>query len=517
MKAYGEYGLKTAILAALILLSAETLLAQPTASLTSNFTYQVNSATLQGPGATLPKSAPTGYTLTASACPAESCATLSVAEARLTVAPGTGASSLPLTVTVNSAGDLGKWVDARQQGTYGANYGWLMRDDSGNLNVGYSSSGQPFDPRYAPDWRATTIYTTDVVRYQVSTNNGETWSPAQILIKPNTKNGQDDLTQGGCTNSLIYYDGAYYLYFEDYASAGSSGLLELDVAKADNPAGPYRIWTAAGWQRMPTTALWKPVLRSNITTISGGEQYAAQPFLVNSTGNGIGNKLWGAGLPRVTQKDGVLYLTYYDSTYFYGWADSQGSFHPYNPGSTAAVGYLMTATSTDPTAFTNAYGNRLTTSNGSSTYDIYTIKYFPELSVFVGFINDNGATIDYRTSSDGSVWSDRKTLANLPSGYGLVTANDSTGVNGNALIGTVPILSVLTDKNGHGHLSDLYFALYKTYNLTTPPHPVGWPDAPSYKWYYGGNDMYGIKLTGAALVTGTTPTSTTALMRMPPE
>ena len=237
------------ILAALILLSAETLLGQPTASPTSfNFTHQVNGTTRPVPGkltATLPKSAPTGYTLMASTCPVENCPTLSVPEGRLTVTPGTGASPLSLTTTVNSAGDLGKWVDARQQGTYGANYGWLMRDDSGNLNVGYSSSGQPFDPRYAPDWRATTIYTTDVVRYQVSTNNGETWSRAQVLIKPNTKNGRDDLTQGGCTNSLIYYDGAYYLYFEDYAWSGSSGLLEIDVAKADNPAGPYQIWTAA--------------------------------------------------------------------------------------------------------------------------------------------------------------------------------------------------------------------------------------------------------------------------------
>src|ERR1035438_8185462 len=90
------YGLKTAVLASLILLGAETLRAQPTASPTSfNFTYQVNSTTLPAPGkltATLPKSTATGYTLTASVSPPSSW---------LTVTPGGGASPLALTVTVN--------------------------------------------------------------------------------------------------------------------------------------------------------------------------------------------------------------------------------------------------------------------------------------------------------------------------------------------------------------------------------------------------------------------------------
>src|ERR1017187_4871789 len=93
------YGLKTAVLAALILLGTETLRAQPTASPTSfNFTYQVNSTTLPTPGkltATMSKSTPTGYTLTASVTPVMSW---------LTVTPGGGASPLALTVTVNPTG-----------------------------------------------------------------------------------------------------------------------------------------------------------------------------------------------------------------------------------------------------------------------------------------------------------------------------------------------------------------------------------------------------------------------------
>ena len=93
------YGLKAAIMAVLILLSVGRVGAQPTASPTSfSFTYQVNSTTLPTPGkltATLPKTATTGYTLTASVSPPMGW---------LTVTPGGGASPLALTVTVNPTG-----------------------------------------------------------------------------------------------------------------------------------------------------------------------------------------------------------------------------------------------------------------------------------------------------------------------------------------------------------------------------------------------------------------------------
>src|ERR1035437_5304457 len=93
------YGLKTVVLAALILLGAETLRAQPTASPTSfTFTYQVNSTTLPAAGkltATLAKTTGTGYTVTASVSPVMGW---------LTVTPGGGASPLTLTVTVNPTG-----------------------------------------------------------------------------------------------------------------------------------------------------------------------------------------------------------------------------------------------------------------------------------------------------------------------------------------------------------------------------------------------------------------------------
>jgi uncharacterized protein (TIGR03437 family) len=93
------HGLKTVVVAALILLSAATLRAQPTANPTSfNFSYQVNTTTLPAAGkltATLSKTASTGYTLTASVSPPMSW---------LTVTPGSGASPLTLTVTVNPTG-----------------------------------------------------------------------------------------------------------------------------------------------------------------------------------------------------------------------------------------------------------------------------------------------------------------------------------------------------------------------------------------------------------------------------
>ena len=93
------YGLKTVVLAALILLSAETSRAQPTASPTSfNFTYQVNSTTLPADGkltATLSKSTATGYSLTASVTPLNQWLTLNA---------GGGASPLAITVRVNPTG-----------------------------------------------------------------------------------------------------------------------------------------------------------------------------------------------------------------------------------------------------------------------------------------------------------------------------------------------------------------------------------------------------------------------------
>src|ERR1017187_6097740 len=92
-------GLKTVALAALALLAAEALRAQPVANPTSfNFTYQVNTTTLPAAGkltATLSKSTATGYSLTASVSPPMSW---------LTVTPGAGASPLTLTVTVNPTG-----------------------------------------------------------------------------------------------------------------------------------------------------------------------------------------------------------------------------------------------------------------------------------------------------------------------------------------------------------------------------------------------------------------------------
>src|ERR1035441_6874397 len=95
-------GLKSVVLASLILLGADALRAQPTASPASfNFTYQVGSTALPAAGkltATLSKSAATGYTLAAST------ANVSPPEGWLTVTPRSGASPLALTVTVNPTG-----------------------------------------------------------------------------------------------------------------------------------------------------------------------------------------------------------------------------------------------------------------------------------------------------------------------------------------------------------------------------------------------------------------------------
>src|ERR1039457_435603 len=92
-------GLKSVVMASLILLGADELRAQPTASPASfSFHYQVGSHALPASAkltAPLPKSATTGYTLAAST------AGVSPPEGWLTVTPRSGASPLALTITVN--------------------------------------------------------------------------------------------------------------------------------------------------------------------------------------------------------------------------------------------------------------------------------------------------------------------------------------------------------------------------------------------------------------------------------
>jgi hypothetical protein len=412
----------------------------------------------------------------------------SYANASCAVTASASSALAPIDLSNYELTDLGKWLDAPTQGSYYAYNGSLMRDDSGRLHITYCSSGQDFNANYAPDWRSTATNAPDKIRYQYSDDNGATWSSAVPIIYASTSGGKEDVLQEPCTNSLVYLNGYYYLYFESAYDDSSSKLIGIEVARANNVAGPYQVLTENGWQQVPTTAPWKPVLKPAISLIPGGEAYAAA-HLVDP--QGMDNKLWGAGIPRAVAKDGKIYLYYIDSTYNYGHADNAGSFVPYHPGATLANAYQMLSVSSDPTVFANTLANKLKDTSGNDLWLQSQVKYVPESGVFTGFINEdqNGAEkLVYRTSADGLTWSPEKTAATLPAQYGSVT----TGFPQDGKTYTMSDVSVLSDKYGNAKLSDLMLGFSKNYIL--PNAPVGWPDTPNYKWYYGGNNIYGIKL-----------------------
>ncbi|MBI2676430.1 MAG: hypothetical protein HYX21_00540 [Candidatus Yanofskybacteria bacterium] len=416
---------------------------------------------------------------------------------------------------VGTVQDLGKWVDARQQGSYYANYNSLIRDDSGRMHLTYCSSGELFNPLYAPDWRPTTTYATDKVRYQYSDDNGKTWSGAQIIIQPFRENNKDNLYQGACTSSLIYYKGFYYLYFE--SSSPPSGILAVHVARSSNPAGPYEVLTYDGWKQIPTNSIWKPVLNPAIRSVPGAEEW-----LRTHENNGVWSNYWGAGIPRVTQKDGKLYLFFVDTTNWIIWADSSG-IHEYGRAPKDMIPYTLVAVSEDPTRFENIYDNRLVNASGNEIWNTINPKYFPDENKFYNFYlkNVDGQNkIAYRTSVNGIVWSAE--IAKTDAISGNLNPNEGDPSQADNIIQLFHHLVLLSDKEGKGKLSDLYMTYQKDHLFDNGP--VGWQDTPDYKWYYGGVDIYGLKMnlqvssTSILIVTTTLspPTTTTITTTVAP-
>ncbi len=386
--------------------------------------------------------------------------------------------------------DLGKWIDSRKQESYYAVHNSLIRDDIGRMHMTYCSSGEPFNPNQAPDWRQTAKQATDSIRYQFSDNNGQTWSNAKTIISAGKVNGQENLYQGACSNTLIYFQGKYYIYFESYTDP--SGILSIYVARANEPAGPYEIWTNDGWKTSPTNSVWKPVIKPNILTLAG-HKYIIDNYKKEGQDNPY-NLLYGAGLPRgITQKDGKIYLYYIDTTYWFVWVDQKGIVHNYNRTVKDQIPYQLVAIGDDPTNLSNVYNNRMVDSSGTELWSFFSPKYFPAQNKFYNFMLDEVAgknKILYRSSDNGIIWSDEKVIGNSPV---LEKLSQNVVNHSNNIIEVFKHLISLSDKNGYGKLSDLYLTYSKEFLL--PNGPVGWKDTPAFKWYHGGSDIYGIKLS----------------------
>jgi len=445
---------------------------------------------------------------------------------------------------VSSIQDLGMWIDAKTQGSYYANLPSMLRDDSGKIHTTYCSSSEPFNQNYAPDWRETAIYSTDSIRHQQSDDNGITWTNANKIISAGTddhfwsyspdwkiernwsdgyfwedseKYGawigyqksedssigtgwgtimrtQENLFQAPCANVLMYYKGKYYIYFESYSSP--SGILSIYVGRSNLPQGPYEIWTYDGWKTSPTNYTWKPVITPNIVTIAGDE-YVAEQYKKPGHGNPY-NVLYGAGWPRgITQKNGKIYLYYIDTTYWFVWKDAQGNIHEYDRNSDQQIPYQLVAIGEDPTNFENVYDNRMVDSSGTELWNTFSPKYFPEQSKFYNFeLNEitGENNIVYRSSDNGIIWSDEKIL-----GATSITEKINHDQPQNNIIEVSNNLIPLSNKNGQANFSDLYLLYIKEHIL--PNALTGWQDTPDFKWFYGGVDLYGLKINLSALTT----------------
>lgn len=453
--------------------------------------------------------------------------------------------------------DLGKWIDARQQGSYYATHPSIIRAEDGNIHITYGSSSEPLNESYAPDWRATSVYATDSIRYQQSTNNGTSWSNSNKIINAATENQfwnynpdwkiernwndpdgsdgkigsgngyweyapeysawifyqkntndnfgsgwgmiqrtQENLWQGPCSNVLIYFKGVnddkayYYNYFESYTSP--SGILSIYIARASQPQGPYEIWTYDGWKANPTQSDWKPVISPNIILIAGDE-YVANNYKKSGQGNPY-SLLYGAGLPRgITQKNDKIYLYYIDTTYWFVWKDELGNIHEYGRNaSTGQIPYQLVAIGDDPINLVNNYSNRMVDLNKSELWNMFSPKYFPEQNKFYNFELKEISGVNkvvYRDSTNGITWNEENILGDAPI---MEKISENAPNNSNNIIELFNYLTPLSDKNGYAKLSDLYVVYSKEHIL--PNSPVGWKDAPTFKWYFGGTDIYGLKI-----------------------
>ena len=434
--------------------------------------------------------------------------------------------------------DQGMWINARNQGSYYAGHDNHFRDDSGRIHMTYCSSGEVFNPAVAPDWRPQTKFSSDSVRYQYSDDNGKSWSASSVIISasskepfweyhpkwkvvrnwvdngfweystdhqawifyqksPNSNYGsgwrsinrkQQDVFQGPCSNTMVYFQNKYYLYFESYTFP--TGLISIFVARANQPQGPYEIYTMDGWKSSPTVSQWRPVLTSNILSFPNIADFIMNNYSDAGNGNPK-SSLYGAGLPRsAVVKDGKIHLSYIDTTYWFLWSDAQGNIHSYNRSPSEQIPYTMIAVSDNPVSFNNSYDQRVRDQAGQELWTPIIPKYFPEQQMFYNFYIKNESSqnkIIYRTSADAKIWGEERFLGNILPGIKITNAPNM----GDSIIEAGPHLVPQSDKYGHASIDDLYLTYAKEYLL--PGGPVAWVDTPSYRWYYGGTDLYAIK------------------------
>lgn len=255
---------------------------------------------------------------------------------------------LSAALQVAEVSDLGKIVDARSIGSYNAGRTSLIRDGDA-LHLTFATSGRPYvlgeSPRWDPDRRS---YGVDRIRYlQLDPETGARLSAdpepvieAQMATGDRTGSPErgigywrEDQLQGGCTNSVVEFEGRYWMFFENlfhHEDARRDGAREIPANElvgifvARTPTGttpgPGVTWEVLCeddvWRPLARTRgiRWKPILRPMVARLhdSGGERawdlYEQFHY----------KEIWGAGVPSAVVADGRILLYFWDGSHKLG-------------------------------------------------------------------------------------------------------------------------------------------------------------------------------------------------------
>jgi len=404
----------------------------------------------------------------------------------------------------------GKWIDAREHNSYYAAFGSLIKDSEG-LHLFFAGSGKDYVEGEWPEWQKDTPYSTDRIYYSKSTDGGRTWSKAIPIIQAakDPQTGKEIRAQGACANSVVYFNGYYYLYFESYNPP--SYMIAIHAARSRNISGPYEIWTDDGtghghWSRTDinpsrpgsTTEAWKPVIKPKLLRFPNGEKYA-KDVLPLSRNQSYWNDYYGTGIVSGAMvKDNQIYLFYIDTTYD-AYTDSKGAIlFPYSLGYNCYEygpdGRLvlhdparpfqiypvsLMCTSADGVTFDGNDEKALWDLSANwRLWNVSAFVYSPQDRYFIAFsAKELGNILSSRTSADGINWGPATVLANLAHSY-----------KGHPRIAVNPSGQINADGYASPSLSDTYLYLGRNYLLQ---NRILLSD---YHYYEGGFNLYGFKL-----------------------
>lgn len=246
---------------------------------------------------------------------------------------------------------LGPIISSTKRGThYASSYGSIIEDHN-DWHVFYCAGAKPYMPHEDP-FHPYQRYGLDMIGYD-RVNKGtlqatNAYSPWLVptLKSPTTTNA----LQSPCTSSTVYFKNYLYTFFESFSEISSEGqLVAVFVARSQFPGQEPEILTVDGWKKNRyATSKWKPVIVSTVVKEAQKGNVQASKLIEDNIfkGDGVGNNLWGAGVPTAvySKEQNKIVLAYHDSTYG----------HIHTPQA-SYKGKFIVVTSTDGVNFTHSH------------------------------------------------------------------------------------------------------------------------------------------------------------------